>query len=100
MTRAAPVPPRDPWTPAQPSKAVHYALTNLQNGTASDVQQKLALDWILNAAARTYDQPFRPGGADGARATDFSAGMMFVGQQIVRALKLDPQTLEGPAHGA
>ncbi|WP_456160832.1 hypothetical protein [Methylobacterium fujisawaense] len=98
MTRPAPVPPRDPWVPAQPSLAQHYALTNLATGTASEQQQKAALAFIIEACARTYDQPFRPGGPDGARATDFSAGMMFVGQQIVRAMKLDPNQLEGSAH--
>lgn len=99
MTRAAPVPPRDPWTPAQPSKAQALAIRALQSGTASEGQQKLALAWIIADAARTYDQPFRPGGEDGARATDFSAGMMFVGQQIVRVLNaLDPNSLEGTAH--
>lgn len=98
MSRPAPVPPRDPWTPAQPTKSVHYALTSLAAGSASEQQQRIALDWILNHAARTYDQPFRPGGAEGARATDFAAGMMFVGQQIVRAMKLNPDHLEGPVH--
>jgi hypothetical protein len=98
MSRAAPVPPRDPWVPAQPTKAVHYALTNLAAGNASEAQQKLALDWILTAAARTYDLAFRPGGQDGERTTSFAAGMQHVGQQIVRAMKLDPKTLEGPAH--
>ena len=97
MSRAAP-PPRDPWVPAQPTKAQHYALTNLAAGNASEAQQKAALAFIIERCARTYDQPFRPGGADGARATDFSAGMMFVGQQIVRAMKLSPDQLEGPAH--
>lgn len=96
MTRSAP--PRAPWTPAQPTKALHYALRALQAGNASERQQKAALDWIITEAARTYDQPFRPGGADGARATDFSAGMMFVGQQIIRAMKLDPDQLEGSVH--
>lgn len=101
MTRPLAPPPREPWHPAQPSKAQALAVRALQAGTASDAQQKLALAWIIADAARTYDQPFRPGGADGARATDFSAGMMFVGQQIVRVLNaLDPNTLEGSAHGA
>lgn len=98
MSRPAPVPPRDPWVPAQPSRAVHYALTNLAAGNASEAQQKLALDWILNHAARTYDLAFRPGGQDGERASSFAAGMQHVGQQIVRAMKIDPKNLEGEAH--
>lgn len=91
-------PPRDPWHPAQPTKALHYALLALQAGKASEPQQKAVLAWIITEAARTYDQPFRPGGADGARATDFAAGMMFVGQQIIRAIKLNPDSLEGLVH--
>jgi hypothetical protein len=37
--------------------------------------------FIINQIAGTYDQPFRPGGIDAQRATDFACGRMFVGQQ-------------------
>lgn len=70
------------------------ALKALQAGNASAGQQRLALEWIVNAAATTYDNPYRNGG-DGDRETAFVCGRMFVGQQIVKQLntvrvKLEP----------
>jgi hypothetical protein len=61
-----------------------HALQGLSAGTASDVQQKRALDWIIRIAAMTHDNPFRPG-RDGA--TEFLCGRQFVGQAIIEALK-------------
>lgn len=78
------------WLPAKYEDADIYAIRALAAGTANEGQQKRALDWIINRAAMTYDQPFRPGGAEGARETDFAAGRMFVGQQIVKLTKLVP----------
>lgn len=62
------------------------ALKSLYNGTADADQQKRALNWIINAAAATYDQPFRPG-RDGQ--TEFACGRQFVGQQIVKLINVD-----------
>lgn len=63
------------------------ALRALADGVATAGQQKAALAWIVNRAALTYDMPYRPGGEDGDRDTAFACGRMFVGQQIVRAMK-------------
>lgn len=70
---------------AQPAcdDADHYALKALQAGVATADQQRRALKWIVEEAARTYDQPFRPGAPD---ETNFACGRMFVGQQIVHQL--------------
>ncbi len=73
--------------PANYTDAVIGALKSLAGGIANEGQQKLALDWIINEAAKTYDQPYRPG-ADGDRDTAFACGRMFVGQQIVKVMKL------------
>lgn len=62
-------------------------LQALRDGKANDVQQKHALEWIINEASRTYDQPYRPG-VDGERETAFACGRMFVGQQIIKVMKL------------
>lgn len=78
------------WAFAPYEDADVYAIRALAAGNANEGQQRRALDWIINHAARTYDQPFRPGGAEGARDTDFAAGRMFVGQQIVKLTKLNP----------
>ena len=44
--------------------------------------------WIIEIAAMTYDQPFRPGGPEGERETVFACGRQFVGQQIVKQMRL------------
>lgn len=75
-----------PWD--QPDLDDHdlRAIKALAAGKATEGQQRMALDAIINKIAATYDLPFRPG-PDGARATDFAAGKMFVGQRIVNAIK-------------
>jgi hypothetical protein len=84
------------WRPADYEDADIYAIRALAAGNANESQQKRALDWIINKAAMTYDQPFRPGGLEGARETDFAAGRMFVGQQVVKLTKIVPATPARP----
>lgn len=70
--------PPDPANPIQPP-------------SASEV--KRALDWIINMAAATYDNGFTgddPGGRIGA----FMDGRQFVGQQIIKLMKLKPGLFE------
>lgn len=62
-------------------------------GNASPGQQKLALDWIIHRAARTYDEPLLPGQHD---VTLHLIGRRNVGLQIVKLVntpinKLIPQ---------
>lgn len=84
MTRAkSPLPP-EPWKPMPWEPEDAWALRALQEGRATDAQQKRALAWII-AAARTYDQPYRP---TSATDTAFACGMQFVGQQIVKLLNV------------
>lgn len=77
------------YTPAGWEPADASALQALLAGDANSVQQKRALDWIINKACATYDQSFRPGGEDGRRETDFALGRAFAGQQIVGMLKIN-----------
>ena len=53
-------------------------------GVASAGQQKAFVDWVINKAAMTYDNPHRPGSDD---QTHFACGRMFVGQQMVKLSK-------------
>lgn len=71
------------------------ALQALALGVANDVQQKRALDWIINSACATYEVTFMP---DTAGASDFMQGRRFAGQRIVKLLKLVPHN-PGPPHG-
>ena len=75
------------WRPADYEDADIYAIRALAAGNATEGQQKRALEWIIHKAAGTYDLSFRPGGAEGARETDFAEGRRFVGSQIVKLTK-------------
>jgi hypothetical protein len=67
------------------SDQAHMAIKALAVGNANGDQQRVALKWIVELAAGTYDQPFRPG-VGGDRDTAFACGRMFVGQQIVKQI--------------
>jgi hypothetical protein len=75
-----------PWKPPPYEDADAGALQALARGTATAEQQKRALDWIVTKAAGSYDWPYRPGLDD--RDTNVALGRMFVGQQIVKLLKI------------
>ena len=77
-----------PWHPPIYEDADALAIQALSRGMATAVQQKKALDWILNYACATYDMAYRPGGAEGERDTTLALGRAFVGQQIVKLIKI------------
>lgn len=96
MATEQPAQPRRPqptgtaaWLPASWEKHHAYALQALSRGEATADQQRIALDWVITHAAATYDQTYRPGGLDGDRDTAFACGRSFVGQQIVKLLKMN-----------
>ena len=66
------------------------AIQALWNGTATKDQQLRAMEWILNVAAKTYDQQY----FDSPRDTDFALGKAYVGKQILLLSKLDTGELE------
>lgn len=84
-----------PWLPADWDIADASAIQALQRGDASAEQQRRALGWIINTAAGTYDLSYRPGGQDGERDTAFALGRVFVGQQIVKLMKISLTKLPG-----
>lgn len=61
------------------------ALQALARGDATPEQQKRALDWTINKAARAYDVSFQP---DNPHGTDFFEGRRYVGLKIVELLKI------------
>ncbi len=77
-----------PWKPPSFEPEDAAALQALAKGTASAAQQKRALAWIIEQGAATYDLAYRPGAQEGDRDTAFALGRVFVGQQIVKLLKL------------
>lgn len=72
---------RAPWEYADAA-----ALQALMAGTATPEQQKRALDWVIHAAAFTYQTTFFPGEPD---ACHFAEGRRFVGNKILTLLKLN-----------
>lgn len=76
----------EPWLPAKYTLADAQAIQSLERGEATPEQQKRALNWIIDNAALTYDFPYRP---TGDRDTSLACGRMFVGQQIVKLIKLN-----------
>jgi len=78
-----------PWKPVEYELADAGALQALYRGDATKEQQQRALKYIIESIAGTYEFSYRPGGQDGDRDTAFALGRVFVGQQIVKLLKLN-----------
>ena len=83
---------RDPaWLPARYDVTDIYALQAVFQGIADPAQQRRALDWIINAAAETYELSFRSNDAGGERETAFAEGKRHVGMQIVKMINMPPE---------
>ncbi len=82
-----------PWEPVQYEPADVAALQAMLRGEADVHQQQRALKWVIEQAAGTYDQSFWPGGEDGRRNSDFAEGRRFVGNTIVKMMRLNVQAL-------
>lgn len=72
------------------------AIQQLEQGTANAEMQKRALDWIIRQACRTYDVSYRPGDT---HETAFHEGRRFVGNEVIKMLKLDPSKLRRNENG-
>lgn len=72
------------WTPADAR-----AIQALHAGEATPEQQKRALMWILVKGCGQGSNPFRLGGVDGQRETDFASGRLFVSDQIIGLIKIN-----------
>lgn len=75
----------DRWRIPKYDIADAAAIQALVKGAATPEQQKRALDWIVVKAAQTYEMPFD---LESDRVSAFYAGRMFVGQQIVKMMKM------------
>ena len=83
-----------PYVPAKWDDADVLALQALQLGEASEAQQKRALKWLIEIAAGTYEFHYYPSERD----TAFALGRAFVGQQVVKLLKLNMLALRRATH--
>ena len=76
---------KERWHPPEYDIKDIRAIQAIAQGTASETEQKHALDWIINTASATYDEPFRPGEHD---VTDYMLGRRSVGLAVVKMIKL------------
>ncbi|WP_456389734.1 hypothetical protein [Profundibacter sp.] len=76
------------WMPVEYGAPEVEALQALKRGEANEHQQRLALDWIINKAAGTYEISFRSDADGGERETAFAEGRRFVGLQSVKMLAM------------
>jgi len=72
------------------SKREMYCIRMLEAGEADSEAQRIALSAILKKLCRAYDCHFIP---TSDRETVFLEGRGFVGQQILKILRLDPNAL-------
>lgn len=83
-------PPGAAWAPPHYDEHDVRAIQALAKGEANPGQQARALKWIVEVCSNAYDMSYRPGGEDGRRDSDFAEGRRFVGNQIVKLTKLNP----------
>ena len=81
-----------PWLTPKYDLADIGALQALSKGEAPPDAQQLALKWIIEKAAGTYEPSYRPG-EEGERDTAFAEGRRYVGLHIVKLLKLNLQAM-------
>lgn len=94
MSRSAPRVDRPslangPFIPAPYELADASSFQALQRGEATPEQQRRALDWLITAGAGAYEFHYYPSDRD----TAFALGRAFVGQQIIKLLKLNLMSL-------
>ena len=75
----------DQFAPARFSRYEALAIKAVAAGKASEAQQAAAMQWIITAAARTYDETFVPGQPD---LSDYLAGKRNVGLQLVKLINV------------
>ena len=93
-TKAASTLAAGPFVPAQWEDADVLSLQALARGEASESQQKRALQWLIERASGTYEFHYYPSERD----TAFALGRAFVGQQVVKMLKLNLLALRRASH--
>jgi len=79
---------REIWHPPPYGIEDIRAVQAVAAGNASALEQKRALDWIVNTAAQTYEEPFVPGQDD---VRSYVLGRRSVGLAIVKLIKLKPE---------
>ena len=82
---------REQWHPPLYEKKDIRAIQALAQGKATEQDQRTALAWIIDVAASTYDEPFRPNSQD---TVNYMLGRRSVGLAIVKLSKLKPEIFD------
>lgn len=80
----------NPWQEPEYTKADVIAIQHVVLGSGSEAHQKRVIDLIINKIANSYDLSFRPDDMGGERATAFAEGKRYVGLQLIKLIKADP----------
>lgn len=82
-----------PWFPYNWSRQLNavYALKALQTGDATKDQQQIALDFLIKNLCGTYEMTYMP---DSQRDSDFAEGKRWVGNQMIKLLKLTGEEID------
>lgn len=83
-----------PWRPVDWDPADALSVQRVAAGTAAPHEQIRAFKWIMFCTGY-IDEPYRPGGEDGRRETDFALGKANVGRQIAKLLHMNLAALRG-----
>jgi len=85
------LPPGTPWAPFAWEPADVTAFQAMMAGTAEPSQQRRVLDVLIVKLSGTYEFHYH----ESQRDTDFALGRAFVGQQIVKLLRLNVSREQG-----
>jgi hypothetical protein len=85
---------KHPWDITPLTKDEARAFSALREGVASDIQQKRAIEVIVNKLCAMDDLEFRPDDAGGERASAFAAGKRHVGLQLRKWLFANGSLIE------
>jgi hypothetical protein len=66
-------------------EAVAYAVKALAAGKAIEAQQRLAVDWLIRIACRTYEDQFDP---ESVETTTYMLGRRSVGQAVANLIAM------------
>lgn len=80
-----------PWLPAEYKDSDAHAIQMMSRGEANEGQQIQALNWIIEHCCKTHDMSYRP---ESTQDTAFAEGKRFVGNQIIKMVKLKLGKLE------
>ncbi len=88
---------REKWHPTISDKSVARAAKALVQGEAGPHDQQMFMNWLIETACQTYDEPFDP---DNPHITSYVLGRRSVGLAVVKHINLNMKVFEGQGDGS